>query len=103
MNRRELLKFLGAAGAMSVGGIALLDSRKTYFLPPREGWIKPGDTRYGFTTITLEMPEGFNGRVYYTTDGSFPGPGSYHYTVPFAVKSGSTIIARAYDGTGWDA
>lgn len=38
MNRRDILKFLGAATAASIGGIALLDTKKTFFLPPKGGW-----------------------------------------------------------------
>lgn len=38
MNRRGFLKLVGAATAVSAGGIALLDTHKTFFLPPRGGW-----------------------------------------------------------------
>ena len=38
MNRRDLFKLLGAATVASVGGIALIDTRKTFFLPPQGGW-----------------------------------------------------------------
>src|SRR5277367_4627369 len=38
MNRRKFLQYMGASTALSVGGIALLDTRKTFFLPPKGGW-----------------------------------------------------------------
>lgn len=38
MNRRDLLKYLGAAAAASVGGLAIIDTHKTFFLPPAGGW-----------------------------------------------------------------
>lgn len=41
MNRRGFMKFLGAATALSVGGIALIETPKTFFLPPTGGWAQP--------------------------------------------------------------
>jgi hypothetical protein len=38
MNRRELLKSLAAIGALSAGGIAVLDTGRRFFLPPKGGW-----------------------------------------------------------------
>lgn len=38
MKRRDLLKFFGAATVASIGGIALIDTHKTFFLPPAGGW-----------------------------------------------------------------
>jgi hypothetical protein len=38
MNRRGFLQLLGAATAVSAGGIALIDTAKTFFLPPVGGW-----------------------------------------------------------------
>lgn len=38
MNRRGFLQLLGAATALSVGGVALIETPKTFFLPPRGGW-----------------------------------------------------------------
>lgn len=37
MNRRQLFKYLGAAVVASTG-IALIDTHKTFFLPPSGGW-----------------------------------------------------------------
>ena len=43
MNRRDLFKLLGAATVVSAGGVALLDTAKTFFLPPRAGWLAVAD------------------------------------------------------------
>lgn len=40
MNRRGFMKLLGAATALSVGGIALIETPKTFFLPPVGGWVQ---------------------------------------------------------------
>jgi hypothetical protein len=40
LNRRSFLKFLGAATAVSAGGIALIETPKTFFLPPAGGWAQ---------------------------------------------------------------
>ena|ERR1700685_57769 len=41
MNRRGFLKLAAAATALSAGGIALIETPKTFFLPPRGGWWAP--------------------------------------------------------------
>ena len=39
MDRRFFLKLVSASGlTLSAGGVALLEPRKTYFLPPKGGW-----------------------------------------------------------------
>jgi len=38
MNRRGFLQMLAAATAVSVGGIALIETPRTFFLPPACGW-----------------------------------------------------------------
>ena len=40
INRRGFLKLLAAATAVSAGGIALIETPKTFFLPPSGGWIQ---------------------------------------------------------------
>ena len=48
MNRREFFKLSAAATALSVGGIALIDTGKTFFLPPVGGWR--GDLKIRYTS-----------------------------------------------------
>lgn len=38
MNRRGFLKYLGAATVVTAAGIELIDTAKTFFLPPAGGW-----------------------------------------------------------------
>jgi hypothetical protein len=40
MNRRGFLQLLCAATAVSAGGIALIDTHRTFFLPPVGGWVQ---------------------------------------------------------------
>lgn len=40
INRRGFLKLMGAATALSAGGIALIDTHRTFFLPPKGGWAQ---------------------------------------------------------------
>jgi hypothetical protein len=42
ITRRGFLKLLGAAVTISAGGIALIETHKTFFLPPVGGWVRPG-------------------------------------------------------------
>jgi hypothetical protein len=46
MNRRGFLQLLGAATAISAGGIALIETSKTFFLPPSGGWVQHLKVRY---------------------------------------------------------
>jgi hypothetical protein len=49
-------------------------------------------------TLTDEQPGG-GSAIYYTTDGSFPGPGNAAatlYTIPFTVSSGTPVCAASY-------
>lgn len=41
MNRRDLFKSIMGTAAISAGGIALVESTATIFLPPRQGWWQP--------------------------------------------------------------
>ena len=50
----------------------------------------------GLATLTCGTP---GAAIYYTLDGTFPGPGNpaaVHYTAPFAVSSGQTLLTAAY-------
>jgi hypothetical protein len=38
VNRRGFLKMLGAASVAAASGIAIIDTAKTFFLPPIGGW-----------------------------------------------------------------
>lgn len=40
MNRRGFMQLLAAATALSAGGIALIETPRTFFLPPRGGWAQ---------------------------------------------------------------
>ncbi len=40
MNRRQFFGSLAGAVALSAGGIALVETPKTIFLPPRQGWFQ---------------------------------------------------------------
>jgi hypothetical protein len=70
MNRRGFLQMLAAATAVSVGGIALIETPRTFFLPPIGGWhqalkirrieqylINCDEMRYRYDT-TWDMPNG---------------------------------------------
>lgn len=49
MNRRGFLKYLGAATVASAAGIDLIDTARTFFLPPAGGW------RRGNTLLTASQ------------------------------------------------
>jgi hypothetical protein len=82
VNRRGFLQTLAAATAISAGGIMLIETPKTFFLPPRGGWhqalkirrveqylINSDEIRYVYDAAWT-LPDGFI-REYYV-DASTP-------------------------------
>jgi hypothetical protein len=75
ISRRGFMQLLGAATAASVGGIALIDTHKTFFLPPAGGW------RQGLKVRFVEQYAiNFDAMVYrYDATWDSPtGPKQYH-------------------------
>jgi hypothetical protein len=103
MNRRGFLGLLSAAAALSAGGIAVFEHRKTFFLPPRGGWsaidyqYPLGDVRRygavadGFTDDTSALQAALD-------DASRPyiGSGTYRISRPLVLRHPYTIIEDAH-------
>jgi hypothetical protein len=68
--------------------------------PPGRAGCPPPPAEGPPLTLTFSAPAGDPAAaVYYTTDGSFPGPGNaaaVSYAVPFAVSSGTVVRWAAY-------
>ncbi len=61
-------------------------------------WIRPlRDTTEGGLTLSCSNEMGL-GKIYYTIDGSLPGPGGNLYTVPFQIKGKVQVKAAAFIG-----
>jgi hypothetical protein len=73
----------------------------TFVLSALERTLTPAATEgAGLVTLTDQQPGG-GSTIYYTTDGSFPGPGnpnSVVYSNPFAVTSGRVVRTAAWNG-----
>jgi hypothetical protein len=83
ISRRGFMKLLGAATALSAGGIALIDTHKTFFLPPNGGWHQSLRIRkisqYLINTdsyrtrydATWDLPNGEGRQFHIDCDGDF--------------------------------
>jgi hypothetical protein len=74
----------------------------TFVLTALERTLTPAAAEAaGLVTLTDQQPGG-GSRIYYTTDGSFPGagnPNSALYATPFAASSGTIVRTAAYNGS----
>lgn len=62
-------------------------------------WIRPvRDTAEARLTISCSNELGM-GKIFYTVDGSIPGPGATLYTVPFRIAGNTQVKAAAFMGT----
>jgi hypothetical protein len=59
-----------------------------------------GGTFVGQTSVTILKPEGTDGVIHYTTDGSKPDRTSPVYTVPFSIDTTTTINAKLFNESG---
>ncbi len=67
--------------------------------PPERTGCPPPPTEAGLTLTFTPPASDPTATIYYTTDGSFPGPGNTTatvYSAPFAVSSGTTLRWAAY-------
>lgn len=79
MNRRGFLKILGGAG-VAIAAAELLIPERTFFLPPRGGWLQPTlPSLIGYTPLEQWVIRSRT-RVMFITNPDIHarGPGSFH-------------------------
>lgn len=93
ISRRGFLKFLGAATAVSAGGIALIDTHKTFFLPPSMGW---GAQRLKIRRVQQYLINDYTMPYRYDGTWDLPNGEGRHFHVEFAETNSMSQLVH-YD------
>jgi hypothetical protein len=76
--------------------------RATFALTALARTLAPAASAAAETVTLTDQQPGGGSALYYTTDGSFPGPGNPNataYSTPFTVASNTVVRVAAYNGT----